>query len=314
MTTLAVVFEEPTVLAFRPVTLAAATADDVVIDVEWTGISTGTERLLYTGRMPHFPGLGYPLVPGYESVGRVLEAGRSSGRAEGDRVFVAGSRGFTDARGLFGGAASRLVVAGDRAHPISDTLAERGVLLALAATAYHALVAPGSALPDLIVGHGSLGRLLARLCLVLDPTHTVTVWETNPVRAGGALGYAVVDPSSDERRDYRTIMDVSGDAGLIDSLIGRLAPGGELILAGFYHEAIQFAFPPAFLRELRMRVAAEWRPSDLAAVTAFANTGQLSLDDLITHRAPAADAVRAYATAFGDATCVKMVLDWRTAV
>ena len=34
-----------------------------------------TEKLLWNGTMPHFPGMGYPLVPGYESVGRVIEAG-----------------------------------------------------------------------------------------------------------------------------------------------------------------------------------------------------------------------------------------------
>jgi myo-inositol-1(or 4)-monophosphatase len=34
-----------------------------------SGISTGTERLLWDGTMPPFPGLGYPLVPGYETVG-----------------------------------------------------------------------------------------------------------------------------------------------------------------------------------------------------------------------------------------------------
>ena len=38
--------------------------------------------------------------------------------------------------------------------------------------------------------------------------------------------------------------------------------------------------------------------------------GELSLDDIITHRVPAADAAQAYATAFGDATCVKMILNW----
>ena len=52
------------------------TADDVVVDIEYSGISTGTERLLWTGRMPAFPGMGYPLVPGYESVGRVVGCGR----------------------------------------------------------------------------------------------------------------------------------------------------------------------------------------------------------------------------------------------
>jgi 3-hydroxyethyl bacteriochlorophyllide a dehydrogenase len=40
-------------------------------------------------------------------------------------------------------------------------------------------------------------------------------------------------------------------------------------------------------------------------------TGRLSLDGLITHHSPAADAPAAYATAFGDSTCLKMVLEWR---
>ena len=37
----------------------------------------------------------------------------------------------------------------------------------------------------------------------------------------------------------------------------------------------------------------------------------LSLDGLITHHAAADEADRAYRTAFGDAGCLKMVLDWR---
>ena len=42
-------------------------------------------------------------------------------------------------------------------------------------------------------------------------------------------------------------------------LIARLAPGGEIVLAGFYSAPLSFVFPPAFMREARIRVAAEWR-------------------------------------------------------
>jgi 3-hydroxyethyl bacteriochlorophyllide a dehydrogenase len=52
-------------------------------------------------------------------------------------VFVPGARCFGEVRGLFGGAASRLVVPG-AGGAVSERLGERGVLLALAATAYHA--------------------------------------------------------------------------------------------------------------------------------------------------------------------------------
>ena len=98
----AVIFDEPRKLSVRRVTLPDPGPDEVLVDVLWSGISTGTERLLWTGDMPPFPGLGYPLVPGYESVGRVVEAGSASGFSPGDLVFVPGSPGYTDVRGLFG--------------------------------------------------------------------------------------------------------------------------------------------------------------------------------------------------------------------
>lgn len=310
MDALAIVFERPESLNLQRLALVPPTDDDVVVDIDYTGISTGTERLLWTGRMPAFPGMGYPLVPGYESVGRVVEAGPNSGRRTGETVFVAGSRCFADARSLFGGAAERLVVPGARAVPIDSTLGQQGILLALAATAYHAISAGDGAPPDLIIGHGVLGRLLARLAVMHGHAEPV-VWETNPIRIGGAEGYRVTNADDDPRRDYRAIYDVSGDSGLLDSLVSRLAPAGEIVLAGFYSEPLSFKFAPAFQREARMRVAAEWKPADLTAVTELTATGALDLHNLITHIDTAANAHDAYRTAFNDASCVKMVLDWR---
>lgn len=307
MQALAVLVESPEHLVLSQLELVAPGVDDVVVATEWSGISTGTERLLWSGRMPPFPGMGYPLVPGYESVGRIAQAGSASGRRVGERVFVPGSRGFKQARGLFGGASSHLVVPADKAVAIPEELGDSGVLLALAATAHHAL--SGHALPDLIIGHGVLGRLLARTAVALGAAPTV--WESNPLRAAGAEGYAVSTAEADSRKDYRAIYDVSGDASLLDTLIGRLAPGGEIVLAGFYDQPISFAFPPAFMREARLRIAAEWRQPDLQAVTALIAAGRLSLEGLITHREDASQAPRAYRTAFGDPACLKMILDWR---
>ena len=306
--TTAVVVEEPRRLALRELELPPPTDSDVLVELDWSGISTGTERLLWSGQMPPFPGLRYPLVPGYESVGRVTEAGSRSGRRVGDRVFVPGADCFGSVRGLFGGAAARVVLPGTRAVPISRELGDRAILLALAATAHHALAAAPHP-PDLVVGHGVLGRLLARLATLRGGEPVV--WERDPRRREGARGYAVLDPADDNRRDYRAIYDVSGDESILDDLIARLAPAGEVVLAGFYSEPLSFSFPPAFMREARIRVAAEWRESDLAAVAELAESSQLSLGGLITHRRRAADAVSAYETAFRDPACLKMVLDWR---
>jgi 3-hydroxyethyl bacteriochlorophyllide a dehydrogenase len=307
--TTAVLLKAPEDLVLSRLTLTPPGDDDIVVAVEWSGISTGTERLLWSGRMPHFPGMGYPLVPGYESVGRVISAGSQATRRPGEKVFVAGARCFGDVRGLFGGAAARLVVPDKRAVLLNDATGAEGVLLALAATAWHAMSAPHAALPDLIVGHGVLGRLLARIAVLRGGAPVV--WERNAARRDGAQGYEVVDPDADARRDYRSIYDVSGDSDIIDLLVQRMAPGGEIVLAGFYSERIGFSFPPAFMREARIRIAAEWQEADLRATSDAIANGSLRLDGLVTHREAAERAPAAYAQAFNDPACLKMVLDWR---
>jgi 3-hydroxyethyl bacteriochlorophyllide a dehydrogenase len=306
MEAVAVVLQAPEQLGLSRLTLDPRGDADIVVDIAYSGISTGTERLLYTGRMPPFPGMGYPLVPGYESVGVVAEAGPASGIDVGQTVFVPGARCFGPVRGLFGGAASRLVVAGNRVVKLDASLQDRGVLIALAATAYHAVA---GVKPDLIVGHGVLGRLCARVAVANGANPTV--WETNELRQGGAEGYSVVHPDEDPRKDYMCVIDVSGDSNLLDTLIARTARGGEIVLAGFYADRLSFSFPPAFMRETRLRMAAEWQPADLPATLALVESGQLSLDGLITHHVDASAADAAYRTAFGDPTCLKMILDWR---
>lgn len=315
MNSTAVVFSQPGQLSLQGLPLSQPGDADVVVDVRHSGISTGTEKLLWTGRMPQFPGMGYPLVPGYESVGVVSSAGDASGHRVGDFVYVPGARCYGDVRGLFGGASSRVVIPGEKALTIDEGIGEEGVLLALAATAYHAVAGDDAreiVAPELIVGHGVLGRLIARMTVAAGFAPP-TVWETNPIRATGAEGYPVVHPDDDPRRDYRAICDVSGDATLLDALIARLAKGGEVVLAGFYTDRLAFDFAPAFMREARIRAAAEWRRSDLLAVKELVETGRVSLGGLITHRESAERAATAYPLAFDDASCLKMILDWRAA-
>ena len=315
----AIVFQSPCNLSVRALELRGLTDGDLEVEVEYSGISTGTERLLWDGSMPPFPGMGYPLVPGYETVGRVVRTQGDCGHGQaqirvGDQVFVPGSYSFEGVHNLFGGAGSRLVVSHDRVVKLHNDLGSQMVLLALAATAYHSVTfggsrAPGTP-PELIIGHGVMGRLLARLTVAAGGPAPV-VWETQAARRLGAEGYSVISPEEDTRKDYRAIYDVSGDSDILNKVIPRLAKGGEVVLAGFYKNDISFAFAPAFMREAQIRAAAEWKRADLVAVTQLVQTGRLCLDGLITHTETPARASDAYAAAFGDPRCLKMVLDWR---
>ena len=101
--------------------------------------------------------------------------------------------------------------------------------------------------------------------------------------------------------------------GVVDLIVTDLAviavTGGGLelreVAPGVTPEQVQSVTEP------RLRVAAEFLPDDLHAVAALANDGALDLDGLVTHERAADHAAAAYADAFGDPGCLKMVLDWR---
>jgi len=313
----AIVFEAPQSITVRALELAPMGVRDIEVAVSFSGISTGTERLLWDGTMPPFPGLSYPLVPGYETVGTVAHMGPEvTGLSVGDLVFLPGSYAFQGVQNIFGGSGSRLVVPHERAVKLDPALGVKGVLLALAATAHHVFTVGREGLPlaypDLIIGHGIMGRLLARMVVAAGKPAPV-VWETQAVRQSGALGYSVIHPDQDQRKDYRCICDVSGDSGILNRVIPKMAPGGEVVLAGFYKQDLSFSYAMAFMREASIRVAAQWKKHDLDAVVAMFHDGSLPLEGLITHTETPQRAQQAYEVAFGDPQCLKMVIDWRQA-
>ena len=310
--TQAVILSAPGKLSLETVGIVAPAADDLVVEIRHSGISTGTEKLFWTGEMPPFPGMGYPLIPGYEAAGEVVAAGADTGYRTGEYVFVPGASCYVGAHGLFGAAARTIVTKASRVTRIDAGSGAAGALLALAATARHAMAGPGKSVPDLIIGHGVLGRLLARLTIA-SGAPAPTVWEIAPSRMGGATDYQVITPDQDARRDYASVYDASGQGSLLNDWIGRIAKGGEIVLAGFYTAPLQFAFPPAFMKEARLRISAEWTADDMVATRALVESGTLELADLVTHQRPAGDAADAYLTAFTDPACLKMILNWGTA-
>ena len=308
----AVIIKDPGKLYLGNVVLREPGPGEVVVETHFSGVSTGTERLFWNGEMPAFPGMGYPLVPGYEAVGEVVDARESNKLNVGDFVFVPGANCYKDVKGLFGASAKQLIVAEEKLIKIDKNLDATGTLFALAATARHAIAGLGNKMPNLIVGHGVLGRLLARLTIAAGGEPPV-VWETNPSRISGAEGYEVLNPVEDNKRDYESIYDASGDPSILDQIIQRLKKNGEIVLAGFYSNPLTFSFPPAFMREAKIRISAEFTKEDVNVTKSLIEAEALSMDNLISDTRPAEASTEAYKVAFEDTNCLKMVIDWRNA-
>ncbi|MCS6846470.1 MAG: alcohol dehydrogenase catalytic domain-containing protein [Anaerolineae bacterium] len=186
MKTKAIVIPAANTVELREVELKPLGADDVLIQTTLTSISAGTERMLLRGVMPH-PMLQFPVVPGYETVGKVVEAGDNAKAWLGKRVYIGGNYGFVGVNPAFGGQSAYIVAPQSHLTDLQSLTDEQGVLLALAATALHGVdVAFGAAGKTkdedglrpppsvLILGQGIVGQLAARFAKARGAHVTVT--------------------------------------------------------------------------------------------------------------------------------------------
>jgi 3-hydroxyethyl bacteriochlorophyllide a dehydrogenase len=312
----AVVFAEAGQLDFRPVTLRAAAADEVVVDTRFSSISAGTERLLFDGRLPAIPHLCYPLIPGYEAVGVVLQVGADVTDVHvGDEVFVGGSMCFTDVSAAFGGQASRLIKKAAQVVPLHGIPLAHAPLLALAATSLHGVRRLGDVRGKRVgvVGMGAIGQFAARFLAALEPAELYEV-DTNPARLGHVRGAISIDASQTTLAEAAgapldCVIEATGKSEMIGACAKALRLGGSIVLLSYY-DTLTTPFVDLFTKEATLLVAREWSHPDLLAARDMIADGRVDVADLAQSAYPIAHYEAAYKTAFEDPSILKVILEW----
>lgn len=313
--TQAVVISEPGRVGLQTVALKQPGPADVVVETAYTSISAGTERMLLAGQMPH-PMLQLPVVPGYETVGRVVAVGEDVSAEWLNRwVYVGGAQCYTGVNAAWGGQGAIVFTAADRVVPLDDIAPQHGVLLALAATALHGIdlanLSGGERV--LVLGQGPVGQLAARFACVAGAWVAVT--ETNSSRLERSVATVTVDVSQQPVTDaidapVDVIIEATGSMRALADALPLLAPGGTIVLLGYY-QTLDLPYMPLFLKEARLLTAKEWAPGDLHRCRDMMAAGQLDGAPLLTHIRPITDVTAAYETALNDTNCLKLILDWR---
>ncbi len=313
MKTKAVVIPAAHTVELREVELKSLGDDDVLLQTTLTSISAGTERMLLRGVMPH-PMLQFPVVPGYETVGRVIDAGANARSWIGKRAYVGGNYGFVGVNPAFGGQSAYIVAPASHLTDITALTDEQGVMLALAATALHGVdlaMLDGSAERPrvLVLGQGVVGQLAARFAKARGAHVTVT--DKFDVRLALSVADVIVPPDAQPpaQPSYDVLIDATGKMDAIAPHLMSVKKGGRVVLLGYY-ERIDLPYMPAFLRELTFAVSKEWAPGDLVRARNAIARDEVEVRTLITHCLPADEAPRAFEIAFNDPACVKMTLRW----
>lgn len=245
---------QPGVGGIVPVELPVAEPGSVRVRALYSGISRGTERLVFRGEVPpsqyeamrapfqvgDFPG---PVIHGYSSVG-VVEAGPPE--LAGCTVFCLHPH------------QTEYVVPANAVIALPEAVpARRAVLAANMETAVNALWDAGPRIGDRIsvVGGGVVGCLVAALCARL-PGAGVELIDTDPDRAGvaAALGLAFRGPdAATVGRDL--VVHASGsEAGLIRALSLAGVEATVLELSWFGTRPVNLPLGEAFhSRRLQLR-------------------------------------------------------------
>jgi 2-desacetyl-2-hydroxyethyl bacteriochlorophyllide A dehydrogenase len=284
----------------RELPVPRAAPGEVVVRTVCSGISTGTERLIFRGDVPEDVALDdtikalagtfrYPFPYGYACVGRV--------EGQDGLVFA-----FHPHQDTFAVAASDLI-----ALPAVGPAA--GTLFPLVETALQITLDAEANYGDRVVvlGAGTVGLLTALLLkrsgrrpLCAEPQ----AWRRD---LSGRLGITAVIPEELEKEEVPLVIDASGNAGAPARALDILAHEGTLLIASWFgSQPVPMPLGGAFHRRrltirstqvstIPARMSATWTMERRRAEAA-ALLPELPLDELCTHAFPfaaAADAFRA---------------------
>jgi len=335
-----VVFVHPNVVELHSFEEPSLTGEQVRVKTLMSGISHGTEMNLLRGTAPGFsrrwdkalrlfrnaaPHKSYPVLPGYECVGSVVETGPGvEGLSAGTLVWVDKSHRSTH---LISAAEARAGMLPPGMKP------ERGIFCALARVALGGIHDANIKVGDVVavVGLGVIGLMLAQLALLSGAS---TVFALDPYRRRLDLARrfgaepqdsSVVDAAARVKEMRGPGVDVAIDAsGRYEGLHLALAccrPGGRVVAVSSYQgEASGLRLGEEFHRN-RLTISSSMTVNEVPhrdhpcwtldrlneTARRLLHDGRLRVEEMLTHVFPIEEAEDAYRLiAENPSECVKV--------
>lgn len=322
----AIVFREGSQWAVEDVEKPQVGAGDALLRVIQTGVCGTDEHLLHGGFIAKFP-----LIPGHEMVGEVMELGEDcEGVVVGDNVVVDNTvlcgecNACREGRDLFcerfgslgcnmpGGFAEYVVVRASKLYPIGDLDPDVAVFTEPTACAVHGVdvleLAPASDV--LIFGAGPTGLILSQLLKTAGAARvTVAAPTRSKLDVAEALGADhTVQISRDNPEDaigqlreiapngFDAVIEATGSTAVLEMAISLTRTGGTVLVYGLAGEDATASVKPyeIFSRELTIR--GSFAQTHCIGRALFAlQTGRVRTEGLITTKVSLGEFDRAIA-------------------
>ena len=309
----AIVFPEPGKAAYTDTAVPEIGPKDILVKIEYSGISPGTERWMLQGKLevPGEPPFEFPHVPGYQAAGIVAETGAEVREYQpGDRVFSRACKAPEGWNGSWWGAHCEYHVAavGKDIIKAPDTVSAKAAAgLLLAQVGYNGAMKPAVRKGDVavVIGDGLVGQYAAQ---VLRHRGAYTLLSgLSPERLELAEKYSADEVYDNRNFDFAKYIagkypegvDIALDTASMMKTVREgaemLKRHGQLVLNGYY--------PPDDSRidwhwlrrnELTLYCADSRNDERLQAAMDLIKDGVLNVRELVTDVFTPEDAPRAY--------------------
>jgi 2-desacetyl-2-hydroxyethyl bacteriochlorophyllide A dehydrogenase len=309
----AVVIERPNQVSWRDVEAPAIGPHDVLVESRQAGLCR-TDIEMMTGAFTDPRWVRFPIIPGHEWAGTIVEAGADVRSVRiGDRVVCEGfipchrchrcragetqwcehieAIGFTRP----GGYAELVSVPEQIVHPLAPHVTfDAGVLVEPASVVLHGLEkarpTPGEAVG--VIGVGTLGALAVALLRLNSPSRIVAYGvreeELELARQLGATEVVLAREGETPQGELDLVVETAGDPAAVELATQLCRPAGRAVLLGIAGEGRTVTLPSDLLvgKDIALIGSIAYPAAVWSRVVGLLAERVLDLDPIVTHRFP----------------------------
>ncbi len=289
---------------------------EVKIKLIYGGIC-GSDVSVFKGKIAH---ASYPVTPGHELLGTVIETGADVEVAVGTRVVVqpnsycdecercqAGKTNLCVNKkslgvNVDGGFAEEFTLSAKYILPVSDSLSdERAVLIEPLAVVVHAFkqVTIGKDTSVAVIGCGTEGQLAIALATYLGAT--ITAIDINEEKLESVTSYGDITTLTPQAVDgdleFDVVIEAAGVSPAVKQAVDIVKPGGDVVLIGLTAEAT-LPIMKIVRNEISIHGSIIYNfPFDFADSLEYLNEPTFTVDPIIAEIIPFNEYERAYEAA-----------------
>jgi D-arabinitol dehydrogenase (NADP+) len=307
-------YDEPFKFSIKDVPIPQVGDDDVLLKVSCCGVC-GTDGHIHEGEFIS----KFPLIPGHEAIGTIVEMGKNvKGFEMGDRCVA--DVGITcdncfycrrgqsllcedfNARGVTqdGGFAEYIVYQQKKLYKIKNLTDEESTLLEPAACAIHGLdkLAPPVGIEVLLLGAGPTGLILAQL-LKLNGASRVVIAANKGIKMDIAKDldagdeYIELDRQNPEAQwkklkddnpyGFDVVVEATGVEKLAGESINYVRRGGTLMLYGVYENKALVHWPPSKIFGDEIKIIGSFSQTYcFPRAVAYLDSGKVKVKGMVT--------------------------------